>query len=64
MLEKRDLRQVNRVWQGTNPKGETFTYAQIGKGKDSYTKTLHLGEVQAGDYMLIGKIFKSHRKGV
>ena len=37
---KKDRRQINETWEHTNPKGETYEYARIGSGKNSYIKTL------------------------
>jgi len=45
---KKDRRQVNEVWSHTNPQGETYLYARVGSGKNSYIKTLkYLGKKKA-----------------
>lgn len=37
---KQDKRQINQTFQATNPHGETYQYARIGSGKNSYIKTI------------------------
>ena len=37
---KKDRRRINKTWQFTNPHGETYLFAKIGSGKNSYLKTL------------------------
>lgn len=38
---KKDRRQINKRWYFTNKLGETFEFALIGSGKNSYIKTLN-----------------------
>lgn len=33
-------RKINRIWSGTNPRGECFVFAKIGSGSNSYISTL------------------------
>jgi hypothetical protein len=35
-----DKRRIVKTWWFTNRLGETFQFAQVGRGKDSYIKTL------------------------
>ena len=44
---KKDKRQINKIWQATNPLGEVYEYAKIGSGKNSYIKTLrYIGKLE------------------
>lgn len=66
-LKAKDLRRVNKVWEGCNPKGEWFTYARIGSGKNSYIATLSVGAMAQYYQRYIGQVYRKEglkeRKG-
>ena len=37
---KKDRRQINEIWEHTNPLGERYEYGRVGSGKNSYIKSL------------------------
>jgi len=50
-----DKRQINKVWDFQNPLGDWFTFALIGKGKNSFVLTLHAGRATEEDYNSVGE---------
>jgi len=57
MAKRRDMRQVNKVWDACNPKGEWHTYAWVGTGKNRVLVTLHAGAKTRADENRVGDMY-------
>lgn len=55
---RKDMRQVNKVWEACNPLGEWYTYAQIGTGKNAFVATLSNGAMANYYQHLIGEVYR------
>lgn len=53
----RDRRQINQVFEGTNPKGEVYTFAYVGTGRNRIIVTLHNGAMLRTDQDRIGTVY-------
>lgn len=53
----KDRRQVNKVWEACNPKGEWHTFAYVGTGKNRVLVTLHTGAMNRSDTDRIGTVY-------
>lgn len=56
----KDRRQINKVWHACNPKGEWYTYALVGTGKNSFIATISIGAMADYYQRLIGTIYSKH----